>query len=208
MTIDPFLARLAALRVFAIIRAPSSAVAVEVGVAVARGGIGALEVTFTTPGAAEAIAELRSRLPGVVIGAGTVLDRSTLEAARAAGAAFAVSPHLDRELLACARGLDVPFLPGAFTPTEVLAAWRAGATAIKLFPAAQLGPAHLAALRGPFPDVPLVPTGGVDEQNVAAWLAAGAVAVGVGGSLVRGDGATIEARARRLLAAALPAPRG
>jgi len=205
---DPFLAQLAALRILAIIRAPSSAAALEIGVAVARGGIGAVEVTFTTPGAADAIAALTARLPGVAIGAGTVLDRPTLEAARAAGAAFAVSPHLDLELVAAARELGVPYLPGALTPTEVLAAWRGGATAIKLFPAAQVGPAYLAALRGPFPDVPIVPTGGVDEQNVAAWLAAGAVAVGVGGHLVRGDPATIEAQARRLLLAAGRAPGG
>jgi len=205
---DPFLAQLAALRILAIIRAPSSNAALEIGVAVARGGIGALEVTFTTPGAADAIAALTARLPGVVIGAGTVLDRPTLEAARAAGAAFAVSPHLDLELVAAARELGVPYLPGALTPTEVLAAWRGGATAIKLFPAAQVGPSYLAALRGPFPGVPIVPTGGVDEQNVAAWLAAGAVAVGIGGSLVRGDPATIEAQARRLLLAAGRAPGG
>lgn len=205
---DPFLAQLAALRILAIIRAPSSNAALEIGVAVARGGIGALEVTFTTPGAADAIAALTARLPGVVIGAGTVLDRPTLEAARAAGATFAVSPHLDLELVAAARELGVPYLPGALTPTEVLAGWRGGATAIKLFPAAQVGPSYLAALRGPFPDVPIVPTGGVDEQNVAAWLAAGAVAVGIGGNLVRGDPATIEAQARRLLLAAGRAPGG
>jgi 2-dehydro-3-deoxyphosphogluconate aldolase/(4S)-4-hydroxy-2-oxoglutarate aldolase len=197
----PFLERLAALRLVAIVRTSSPDAALTIAAAAARGGVRALEVTFTTPGAAEVIAELRRRLPDLLLGAGTVLDVDTLEVAQAAGAEFAVSPHFDPRLVAAARERGMGYLPGAFTPTEVLAAWRAGPTAIKLFPAAQLGPGHLAALRGPFPNIPFVPTGGIDEGNAATWFQAGAVAVGVGGNLVRGDAATIEANARRLVAA-------
>jgi 2-dehydro-3-deoxyphosphogluconate aldolase / (4S)-4-hydroxy-2-oxoglutarate aldolase len=199
--VRPFLDQLAAIRLLAIIRTSSANAALEIAGAVARGGIGALEVTFTTPGAAEVIAELSAKLPQLLLGAGTVLDVDTLYVARRAGAQFVVSPHFDPGLVAAARERQIPYLPGAFTPTEVLAAWRSGATAIKLFPAAQLGPAHLAALRGPFPRIPFVPTGGIDEHSVAAWFAAGAVAVGVGGGLVRGDASAIEENTRRLVAA-------
>ncbi|MBN2195075.1 MAG: bifunctional 4-hydroxy-2-oxoglutarate aldolase/2-dehydro-3-deoxy-phosphogluconate aldolase [Polyangiaceae bacterium] len=198
----PFLNRLNAARVVAIIRTDSAASALEMAGAVARGGIEVVEVTFTTPGAAEAIAEIGTRLPDVLLGAGTVLDLDTLDVACSAGARFVVSPHCDPTLVAAARERGIPCLPGAFTPTEVLTAWRTGATAVKLFPAAHVGPAHLAALRGPFPQIPFVPTGGVDERNVEAWFAAGAIAVGVGGYLVRGAASAIEQSARRLLTAA------
>lgn len=202
MSPPPFVTRLAELRVFAIVRASSAAAALEIAHALTRGGLRAIEITFTTPGAAEVLARLREELPTTLLGAGTVLDVAALDAARKAGADFAVSPHLDPALVAAARERHLPYLPGVFTPTEALTAWRSGATALKLFPAAQLGPGHLAALRGPFPELPFVPTGGIDASNLAAWLGAGALAVGIGGSLVRGGADAIEANTRQLLAAA------
>jgi 2-dehydro-3-deoxyphosphogluconate aldolase/(4S)-4-hydroxy-2-oxoglutarate aldolase len=111
-----------------------------------------------------------------------------------------VSPHTDEALLAAAKERQVPFLPGALTPTEVVRAFRAGAACVKLFPGSAVGPGYLKALRGPLPHIPLMPTGGVDEKNLAEWLAAGAVAVGMGGNLATGGPEQIEAAARRVAA--------
>jgi 2-dehydro-3-deoxyphosphogluconate aldolase / (4S)-4-hydroxy-2-oxoglutarate aldolase len=109
-----------------------------------------------------------------------------------------VSPHTDASLIARAVERGVPFLAGALTPTEVVQAFRAGATCVKLFPGSAVGPSYLKALRGPLPHIPLMPTGGVDEHNLGEWLAAGAVAVGMGGKLVQGSPEAIEAAARRV----------
>ena len=118
-----------------------------------------------------------------MVGAGTVLNEEQLTAACRAGASFLVSPHTDVSLLALAREHKVPFLAGALTPTEVVRAYQAGATCVKLFPGSAVGPGYLKALRGPLPHIPLMPTGGVDEKNLGEWLSAGAVAVGMGGNL-------------------------
>jgi 2-dehydro-3-deoxyphosphogluconate aldolase / (4S)-4-hydroxy-2-oxoglutarate aldolase len=166
-----------------------------------------MEITFSTPGAADAIRRAKSELPSALIGAGTVLEQEELDAACGAGAAFLVSPHLDEALVARATVLGVPFLPGALTPTEVVRAWRSGAACVKLFPGSAVGPNYLKALRGPLPRVPLMPTGGVDEQNLAEWLRAGAVAVGMGGNLASGTPEQIEAAARRVSAALAAARR-
>src|SRR5439155_18346764 len=117
-------------------------------------------------------------------GAGTVRTVDDVDAAVGAGAAYLVSPHTDPALAARSRQLGAAYLPGAFTPTEIVAAWAAGAAAVKLFPARLGGPRYLRDIREPLPDIPIVPTGGVSAQNVADWFAAGAGAVGVGGTVL------------------------
>lgn len=149
-------------------------------------GVPLLEVAMNTPDAAQLIRELRQVYEGrLTLGAGTVLDAGLAEQAVEAGAAFLVSPHWDGEVAAAAGRLAVPYIPGALTPTEILGAWRAGASMVKVFPAATVGPEYLCQLRGPLPEIPLVPTGGITVANAAEFIAAGAAALGVGGSLLR-----------------------
>ena len=136
-------------------------------------------------------AHLQARTDGpFLVGAGSVLRRNELEAARRAGADFAVAPLLDASLVATAVEEGMPFIPGAFTPTEIATAWAAGATFVKLFPAASVGPAFVRGLRGSMPDAQLIPTGGIDAASAAAYLEAGAAAVGIGIALALGDAAT------------------
>ena len=137
------------------------------------------------------------------IGAGTVRTTQQLRAAVDAGAGFAVSPVLDLEILDEATRIGIPFIPGAYTPTEADAAWRAGAAFVKLFPASSLGPAHVREIHGPLPEIEVIVTGGVDASNAAAFLAAGATAVGVGSAIVRASAA----ERRELVAAVAAAPR-
>ncbi len=204
---NPFLTRLAEVGVVAVIRAASIDAALAVSHALVRGGVTGIEITFSTPGAAEAIARARRELPNALVGAGTVLDAASLRAACDAGASFLVSPHTDETLIAAGRERGVPFLPGALTPTEIVRAWQLGATCVKVFPGSAVGPGYLKALKGPLPHIALMPTGGVDEKNLGEWLAAGAVAVGMGGSLATGTPEAIEAAAQRA-SAALRAARG
>ena len=182
--LDPVSAAVSASGVVAVLRAPTADGFSAVADVLVAAGVTALEVTLTSRGALEAISGLRRQLSGdVVVGAGTVLTDDDAKAAVDAGAAFLVSP---------VGGLGpqaVPFYPGAFTPTEVHAAHRAGAPLIKLFPAGGLGPGYLKDLRGPLPDVRIMPTGGIGLDDSATGLTAGAVAVGVGGPLI-GDAAT------------------
>ncbi len=196
-----FLEQLRNTGVVAVIRAASADAAVAMSHALVRGGVTGIEITFSTPGAPDAIARARKELPTALVGAGTVLNDAELNAAIDAGASFLVSPHTDEALLRAAQAKQVPFLAGALTPTEVVRAYAAGATCVKLFPGSAVGPSYLKALRGPLPHIPLMPTGGVDEKNIGEWLAAGAVAVGMGGSLATGTPDQIEAAARRVSAA-------
>ncbi|OLE26465.1 MAG: 2-dehydro-3-deoxyphosphogluconate aldolase [Actinobacteria bacterium 13_1_20CM_3_71_11] len=166
-------------------------------------GIRSLEVTLTTPEALPVVRRSVARFgPSVAIGAGTVRTIADVSGAVDAGAAYLVSPHTDPVLAARARELGVAYLPGAFTPTEIVAAMAAGATAVKLFPARLGGPRYLRDIREPLPDVPIVPTGGVSAENAAEWFAAGAVAVGAGGSLIGDalDGGSLDALRDRALA--------
>src|SRR5438445_147144 len=144
--------------------------------ALAAGGVGAVEVTLTTPGAIDAIADLASDqgLAGWVIGAGTVLDESAARSVIDAGARFVVSPALDPSVIRACRDRAVPCMPGAFTPTELLAAWRAGAPVVKLFPASAVGPAYIRDVLAPLPFLRLVPSGGVSLENAGDWIRAGA----------------------------------
>lgn len=193
----------------AVVRAASAGDAVRVSEALADGGVRAVEVAFTTPDAAAAIATLAERLAGrALVGAGTIVRPSDADAAIDAGAAFLVSPGFDAELVDHVRAAGRAILPGAATPTEVMAAVRHGVSALKLFPGSLGGPEHLRALRGPFPDVRFMPTGGVSLATVPAWFEAGAFAVGVGGLLAPprlrdgdDDRAAVAAAAREFVAA-------
>ncbi len=155
---------------------------VETVVEVLRGaGIGAIEVTMDSPEAAKSIERLARS--DVRVGAGTVMSIADAEVALAAGATFLVAPHTDQTVARWVIERDIPMIPGAFTPTEVMAAWNLGVAAVKMFPATVGGPELLKALRGPLGGLPLIPTGGITAENAAEFLTAGAVAVGLGGWL-------------------------
>ena len=171
--------------VIAVARLPAAAGLRAAARALAAGGVGALEITLTTPGAIEAIGELASdRDLACVVGAGTVLDESAACEVIDAGARFVVSPTLTPAVIRVCRDRDIPCLPGAFTPTEIVEAWRAGAPLVKLFPAAPVGPGYLRDLLAPLPFLRLVPSGGVSLENVGDWIRAGAAAVSVGSALL------------------------
>jgi 2-dehydro-3-deoxyphosphogluconate aldolase/(4S)-4-hydroxy-2-oxoglutarate aldolase len=169
----------------AVVRSESGDQLVKVVRALAEGGVTAAEITFTVPDAIGVIGRVRRELgDAIVLGAGTVLDPETARAALLAGAEYLVAPTLNPDVIRLARRYDKVVMPGAFTPTEVLAAWEAGADVVKVFPAEVGGPAYLKALRGPLPQVCLMPTGGVDLDTAEAFLKAGACCLGVGGALV------------------------
>ncbi len=169
-----------------VIRVSSAEEALDAARAVHDGGLSVFEVTLTVAGALEVIREIgRSFGGGVLVGAGTVLDAAGAESALDAGARFLVGPALNGEVVRLGRSRGAVVIPGALTPTEILAAHEAGADLVKVFPVSQMGgPAYIKALKGPLPHVPLVPTGGVDLQNVGDYFRAGASAVGVGGELI------------------------
>ncbi len=169
----------------AILRAPSGERLVEVAEALYEGGIDVIEVTFTVPGAAEIVAEVSKRMGDrILLGAGSILDTETARIAILAGARFVVAPVVEREVIALCHRYDKLVMPGAFTPTEALSAWEAGADVVKIFPAETGGPAHLKALKGPLPHVRMMPTGGVNLETLPKFVSAGACAVGLGGALV------------------------
>jgi 2-dehydro-3-deoxyphosphogluconate aldolase/(4S)-4-hydroxy-2-oxoglutarate aldolase len=171
--------------IVAVVRFSDPGPLVEVVRALADGGVTVTEVTFTVPNALDVIREARRQLGDrVLLGAGTVLDPETARAAILAGAEFVVAPNLNVEVIRLARRYDKLVMPGAFTPTEVVTAWEAGADVVKVFPADVVGPAFFKALRAPLPQVKLMPTGGIDLTTAAEFLKAGAVCLGVGGQLV------------------------
>jgi 2-dehydro-3-deoxyphosphogluconate aldolase/(4S)-4-hydroxy-2-oxoglutarate aldolase len=168
-----------------IIRLPSSDGLDRVAEAAIRGGAGALEVTMNTPGGLDWLRGARDRFgEDLLLGVGTVLDAGQAARALDAGARFLVAPGLDAAVVAAARRAGALAMPGAFTPTEIVTAWRAGADIVKLFPARLGGPKYLADVLAPLDEIPLLPTGGVDETNAAEFIRAGAVGVAVGGSIV------------------------
>jgi 2-dehydro-3-deoxyphosphogluconate aldolase / (4S)-4-hydroxy-2-oxoglutarate aldolase len=182
------LAELTQVGVIAVIRADSGEQLVNVCRALAKGGVRACEITMTTPGALEAIAAASRTLGDeALIGAGSVLDAPTARAAILAGARFIFSPILNIEVIEMAHRYDCVAVPGALTPTEILTAWSAGADVVKVFPANHFGPQYIRDIHGPMPQVKLTPTGGVDLGTAAEWIKAGAVAIGVGSSLVKKD---------------------
>jgi 2-dehydro-3-deoxyphosphogluconate aldolase/(4S)-4-hydroxy-2-oxoglutarate aldolase len=192
-------------RVIAIVRFDDADKIRPVAEALAEGGIRIVEVTMTIRGALDAVAALANGGGDTLIGAGSVLDSETARFAILRGARFVVGPTFCPKVVALCHRYDVATVPGAYTPTEVVRAWEAGADLVKLFPAGGLGPRYLKELRGPLPDLRLVPTGGVTLENAAEFLAAGAFAVGLGGALVdrdavaRSDYASITERARQLI---------
>jgi 2-dehydro-3-deoxyphosphogluconate aldolase/(4S)-4-hydroxy-2-oxoglutarate aldolase len=182
---DHVLLPLAATRVLAVVRAPSADSAVRAADALVAGGVTGIEITYSTPDAASAIRRVADRYgDAVLIGAGTVTTPDQAAQAADAGARFLVSPGTRRRLTEAMRATGLLVLTGALTPSEVMAAVEYGADVVKIFPASLGGPAFLRSLRGPFPDVPLMPTGGVTPDNLGEWLDAGAIAVGAGSDLV------------------------
>ena len=191
--------------VMAILRAPQYRHVPAVARTLVGAGVTCVEVTLSIPGVLDRLPELAATLGDeVCLGVGTVTSVAEADAAVSAGAAFLVCPALCADVLEAVAPLHVPCYPGAWTPTEVLAAWNAGATAVKLFPAASGGPAHLRRLRDPLPHIPLLPTGGVSLEQIPDYVAAGACAVGMGSPLLGdalegGDLDTLRQRASRVL---------
>ena len=205
-------ARVAAEQAVAVVRTDSPDAMVGLARALLAGGVSCIEITLTVPGALDAIRRVAEDLaqdadaPEVLIGAGSVLDAHQAEAAIEAGARYVVSPVFKRDIVEAAHSLDAAAMPGCFTPTEILTATEAGADVVKVFPADALGMAFFRGVLAPMPHLRLMPTGGVSLTNADGWVAAGAVAVGVGSALVdkravaAGDWATITANARTLRA--------
>ncbi len=192
--------------IVAVLRAASGELLADVAEALLAGGVEVIEVTLTVPRALQVIERVAARLADrVLLGAGTVLDAETARIALLSGAEFIVSPTVSLDVIQLCRRYDKLVMPGALTPTEVLTAWQAGADLVKIFPSEITGPAYLKALAGPFPQVRMMPTGGVNLDTAAAFLQAGAYALGVGGSLIdpravaSGDLAKIEQLARRFV---------
>jgi 2-dehydro-3-deoxyphosphogluconate aldolase / (4S)-4-hydroxy-2-oxoglutarate aldolase len=180
------MARIRDVGVVPVIRAESADEAARVIDAIRAGGVSVLEITMTVPGAVGLIADVARRVgDDAVVGAGTVIDAETARAVILAGARFVVSPALDLGTIACCRRYGVPVMPGALTPTEVVAAWQAGADIVKVFPANAVGGAsYIKALKAPLPQIDLCPTGGVSLETAADFIKAGASALGVGSDLV------------------------
>ena len=192
-------------RVIAVLRLKDAASLPDIAAALGRGGVKALEVTLTTPGALDAIRALAAvKAPGTIVGAGTVLDADAAFEAVEAGADFIVSPVLSPAVVRACREAEVFVAPGAFSPTEILSAWHLGADVVKVFPATSLGPAFFKDMRGPLPAIRLMPTGGVSLENAAEFIRQGACCVGVGTALLdpailaRKDWEALTVLARRL----------
>jgi 2-dehydro-3-deoxyphosphogluconate aldolase / (4S)-4-hydroxy-2-oxoglutarate aldolase len=203
---DADLARVSKSGLVAILRAPSGEILADVAEALLAGGVDVIEVTFTVPRAAKVIEQVADRLGDkILLGAGTVLDAETARTALLAGAEFVVAPTVNLEVIRLCRRYGKIVMPGAFSPTEILTAWEAGADIVKVFPSEITGPGYLKALRGPLPQIRLMPSGGVNLQTAADYLRAGAYTLGVGGSLVEPkalanrDLARIESLARQFV---------
>ena len=193
-------AQIEALGVVAVIRLKDPGKLRAVVDAMAEGGVRALEVTMTVPGAVDLIRALAPSLPdGFLLGAGTVTDAATAYAVIDAGARFVVGPVFRPDVIAACHERDVPAMPGCFSPTEILAAHECGADVVKVFPATSLGPQFIKDVRAPLPQVKLMPTGGVSLDNAHDWIRAGAVAVGLGSALV--DAKAIESSRFDIIAA-------
>ena len=185
MTKEQVRARIEEIGIIPAIRVSSPQDAMFAAETVCRSGIPIVEVTMTIPGAIEVITELAQNNPNVIAGAGTVFDLETARRCLDSGAQFLTSTGLDLDLVAFAVKHDIVVLPGALTPTEVMAAWKARPDFVKIFPCSQVGgPSYIRALKGPFPHIPFIAAGGVNQQTVADFILAGAVAVGIGGELI------------------------
>lgn len=208
MSKDVDLKRVLDLGLVAIIRAPNGDRLLEVAEALYAGGIDVIEVTFTVPSVIDIIKQLRDKIGDrILLGAGTVLDVETARAAILAGAEFIVTPTVNTEVIKLCQRYGKVVMSGAFTPTEILTAWEAGADIVKVFPADVGGPSYLKAVHGPLPQVRLLPTGGVNLDTLDSFVKAGACAVGLGGALVekealeQGDMQRVETAARNFVKA-------
>ncbi|MEV0821766.1 bifunctional 4-hydroxy-2-oxoglutarate aldolase/2-dehydro-3-deoxy-phosphogluconate aldolase [Nonomuraea rubra] len=187
-------------RVFGIVRSAGPQEALAAAEAVLDAGLRAVEVALTTPRALTAVAELTTRRPEALVGAGTVLDEAAARAAVEAGARFLVSPNLHPGVIRAGHRYGVPVFPGVATPTEIVRALEEGADAVKIFPASAVTPSWLRDVRAALPQVPAIPTGGVTIDNAPAWIAAGAVACGMGSALTSGGARAAGERVASLLA--------
>jgi 2-dehydro-3-deoxyphosphogluconate aldolase / (4S)-4-hydroxy-2-oxoglutarate aldolase len=207
MTPEGNLTRIQRSGIVAVIRSDRGELLADVAEALVAGGVDVMEVTFTVPQAHRVLERVAERLgERILLGAGTVLDPETARIALLSGAEFVVSPAVNLEVIRLCRRYSKLVMPGALTPTEVITAWENGADIVKIFPSDTSGPAYLKALKGPFPQVRLMPTGGVNLDTAAAFLHAGAFALGVGSALVdpkavaAGDLGKIEKLARQYVA--------
>ncbi|MBK8476628.1 MAG: bifunctional 4-hydroxy-2-oxoglutarate aldolase/2-dehydro-3-deoxy-phosphogluconate aldolase [Opitutaceae bacterium] len=204
---EAVLAKLKAEKVVAIIRTDSADGLLDCAKALAAGGLTAIELTMTTPGALKMLERASAEMPEFLFGLGTVLDVETARAGILAGARFIVTPALRPEVISCCRRYSVPVLVGALTPTEIIAAWEAGADVVKIFPAEFFGPNYIKSVKGPFPQIEFLPTGGVTPETIGDFLKAGAFATAAGSALVDGKAlkeknwAAITARAAQFVAA-------
>jgi 2-dehydro-3-deoxyphosphogluconate aldolase/(4S)-4-hydroxy-2-oxoglutarate aldolase len=192
-------------RVIAVLRAADASFLRPAAEVLAEEGVRSFEVTLTTAGGVDAIAGLAASLgPDAEVGAGTVLTEEDLDAVLAAGARYVVTPHTDPELIRAAVGRGVAVVPGGLTPTELRTGWAAGASAVKLFPASAVGPGYVKDLHGPFPGMPVIPSGGVDRASAGEWIRVGCPAVSMGGpllgdALAGGDLGELRLRAREVV---------
>jgi 2-dehydro-3-deoxyphosphogluconate aldolase/(4S)-4-hydroxy-2-oxoglutarate aldolase len=208
MTREQTAEKIIATGLIPVVRAASTELALQAAEAIYRGGVSIVEITMTVPGAIRVMERVAEKLGGqVVLGAGTILDAETARAAMLAGAEFIVAPSLNLKVIEIAHRYSKVVVPGALTPTEVLAAWEAGADFVKIFPAGSVGGAkYIKALKAPFPHILLVPTGGVNLETAADFLLAGASALGVGAelcdakALAAGRPEVVEENARKFLA--------
>ena len=172
------------LGLLAVIRGPSLDLTIKMVGALVAGGVTGIEITFTTPNAIEVVQSLDQEFGSkIILGMGTLTKPEQAEAAKNAGAIFLVSPHTELNLAKAMIGTGLPVMMGALTPSEVMKAWKLGSDVVKLFPGSLGGPTYMKSLKGPFPDIPLMPTGGVSDQNLKDWFDAGAFAVGAGSNL-------------------------
>lgn len=175
-------------RAIAVIRAPQKELGRQMALAVASGGMELIEITWNSDRATELIAQLRSELPNCIIGTGTLLNLEQQQQAIAAGAQFLFTPHIDIAMIEAAVTANVPIVPGALSPTEIVTAWQAGASCVKVFPVQAVGGAnYIKSLQGPLGDIPLIPTGGVTLDNAKEFIKAGAIAVGLASDLFPKD---------------------
>jgi 2-dehydro-3-deoxyphosphogluconate aldolase/(4S)-4-hydroxy-2-oxoglutarate aldolase len=201
-----WLSQLQKHRAIAVIRASKIEVGQEMAMAVASGGMQLIEITWNSDRAGELISQLRSELPACTIGTGTLFNVQQLQEAIASGAQFLFTPHVDLAMIQAAQEKDIPIIPGALTPTEIVTAWSQGASCVKVFPVQAVGGAdYIKSLQGPLSQIPLIPTGGVTLENAKEFLQAGAIAVGLSGELfpkkliTEGNWQAIASRAKNLI---------
>lgn len=203
----PILNQIAASGVVAVVRAETKEEATQIALACIEGGLKAIELTFTVPNAHEVIKHLSVHISAdkLILGAGTVLDKETAKLAIESGAKYIVSPGFDLETALYCKDIDVPYMPGCLTITEMLTALKAGVEVVKLFPGSAFGPSYVKAVKGPLPNINIMPTGGVSLSNIAEWVKNGVVAVGVGGELTapakKGDYEGVKANAKAFVEA-------